>query len=94
VSRALLVGTLLAVAVLAYVLYPLLGFREGARAAVGNAKGARAVTDEEIEAAIRTYRETHVIGGVTCPVCGPRPESDAVFCSACGRRLDGAAAEP
>lgn len=26
-------------------------------------------------------------GGVTCPNCGPRPESDAVFCSNCGRSL-------
>jgi hypothetical protein len=95
VSRALLVGTLLSVAVLAYVLYPLFGLSKGgARAAVANAKGARAVTDEEIEAAIRSYRETHVIGGITCPVCGPRPEPDAVFCSACGRRFDGAAAGP
>jgi hypothetical protein len=23
-----------------------------------------------------------------CPVCGPRPESDAAFCSTCGLRLD------
>jgi hypothetical protein len=23
----------------------------------------------------------------SCPVCGPRPESDAIFCSSCGRRL-------
>ena len=22
-----------------------------------------------------------------CPICGPRPESDALFCSSCGRRL-------
>jgi hypothetical protein len=27
-----------------------------------------------------------------CPVCGPRPESDAVFCSNCGRRLPAATA--
>jgi hypothetical protein len=25
--------------------------------------------------------------GARCPVDGPRPEPDAVFCSACGRRL-------
>ncbi len=27
--------------------------------------------------------------GARCPVDGPRPERDAVFCSACGRRLGG-----
>jgi len=26
-----------------------------------------------------------------CPNCGPRPESDALFCSSCGRRLAAAA---
>ena len=26
-------------------------------------------------------------GAPTCPTCGPRPEPDAVFCSACGQRL-------
>jgi hypothetical protein len=25
--------------------------------------------------------------GVRCPGCGPRPESDALFCSSCGRSL-------
>lgn len=29
-------------------------------------------------------------GAVTCPVCGPRPEPDATYCSDCGRSLDGA----
>jgi hypothetical protein len=24
---------------------------------------------------------------VACPACGPRPESDAIFCSTCGRLL-------
>lgn len=26
-------------------------------------------------------------GGPTCPTCGPRPEADALFCSACGTRI-------
>ncbi len=26
-------------------------------------------------------------GGPACPTCGPRPEADALFCSACGTRL-------
>ena len=30
--------------------------------------------------------------GSACPSCGPRPESDALFCSECGRRLSGEAA--
>ena len=39
--------------------------------------------DDEIEAAVRAYRAEHA----ACPSCGPRPESDAVFCSNCGRYL-------
>lgn len=39
--------------------------------------------DDEIEAAVRAYRETHG----TCPEHGPRPEPDAVYCSDCGRYL-------
>ena len=27
------------------------------------------------------------LSGVRCPGCGPRPESDALFCSSCGRSL-------
>jgi hypothetical protein len=40
-------------------------------------------TDDEIEAAVRAYREHHA----ECPDCGPRPEPDALFCSNCGRYL-------
>ena len=40
-------------------------------------------SDDEIEAAVRAYRA----GRPTCPDCGPRPETDAVYCSNCGRFL-------
>lgn len=40
-------------------------------------------SDDEIEAAVRAYRESHAV----CPVHGPRPEADADFCSECGRYL-------
>jgi len=40
-------------------------------------------TDDEIEAAVRAYRD----GSAGCPACGPRPEPDAAFCSNCGRYL-------
>jgi hypothetical protein len=39
--------------------------------------------DAEAEAMVRRVRE----GGAACPECGPRPESDALFCSTCGRAL-------
>jgi hypothetical protein len=39
--------------------------------------------EDEIEAAVRAYRAQHA----TCPTCGPRPESDAAYCSNCGRYL-------
>jgi Double zinc ribbon len=32
---------------------------------------------------VRRLKDT----GVRCPGCGPRPESDALFCSSCGRSL-------
>ncbi len=33
-----------------------------------------------------------VADGVVCPTCGPRPETEAAFCSSCGRSLNGAGA--
>ncbi|HET7632746.1 MAG TPA: hypothetical protein VFK16_10575 [Gemmatimonadaceae bacterium] len=53
---AQLLALVLALALLAYVLWPLLPARGGAVAG-------------------------------ECPVCGPRPEQDARFCSNCGRPL-------
>ena len=40
-------------------------------------------SDDEIEAAVSAYRAKLA----ACPDCGPRPESDATFCSNCGRFL-------
>ena len=48
-----------------------------------DAKPGGADADDEIEAALRAYRASHP----SCPDCGPRPESDAAFCSNCGRYL-------
>jgi hypothetical protein len=39
-----------------------------------------------IEARVRSLTSS---GGFSCPRCGPRPESDALFCSNCGDRLPG-----
>jgi hypothetical protein len=91
VAASLLVGILLALGSLAYVLYPLLarkGAGSGSRPRTTAAAQGRDVTDEEIEAAIRSYR-ARASSGVSCSVCGLRPESDAIYCSSCGRRLAG-----
>jgi hypothetical protein len=86
---ALLVGALLALVALAYVFYPVVRPRRRvASSARPNGPGARSVSDEEIEAAVRSYRATVVAGG-GCAACGARPEPDAIFCSNCGRRLTG-----
>ena len=56
-----------------------------ASAATGDvASGASA--DDAIEAAVAAYRERMR----SCPSCGPRPETDAAYCSNCGRYLPGA----
>lgn len=47
------------------------------------APGRDVQPDDEIEAAVRAYRDEHA----SCPTCGPRPEPDAEFCSSCGRYL-------
>lgn len=45
-------------------------------------------SDAEAEAMILAYRAR----GRSCETCGPRPESDAMYCSSCGRYLAGACA--
>ncbi len=44
-----------------------------------------ALRGESAPSAVRRAPEDST--GARCPVDGPRPERDAVFCSACGRRL-------
>lgn len=49
-------------------------------------------TEDALEALIAArVRTLHPVGGApSCPSCGPRPEPDALFCSACGAGLPGA----
>lgn len=51
--------------------------------AAGMGGDAVSSPDDEIEAAVRAYRAEHP----ACPVHGPRPETDAEYCSDCGRYL-------
>jgi hypothetical protein len=37
--------------------------------------------------ALRSAAASTSPGAPSCSICGPRPESDALFCSSCGRRL-------
>lgn len=88
---ALIVGTLLALAALAYVLYPLFAGPSaaadprGPAMAPGEGAADSSLPDEAVEAAIRRARA----GVPACLTCGPRPEPDAAYCSACGRYLAG-----
>jgi hypothetical protein len=41
-------------------------------------------TDAELEAHVSSMRQRRA----GCPECGPRPESDAAYCSNCGRYLN------
>jgi hypothetical protein len=50
------------------------------------ASAAAAVGDDELEAVILQYRARRP----SCPTCGPRPETDALYCSTCGTYLAGA----
>jgi hypothetical protein len=52
-----------------------------AAAAAPSADGT--MPEDPAEALIARMKQ----GGLACPSCGPRPESDALFCSDCGRML-------
>jgi len=51
----------------------------------GATEASRPASDRA-EEAIRRARQAGA-GRRTCPTCGPRPESNAVYCSGCGRSL-------
>ncbi len=50
--------------------------------------------DDASAEAERFIRVAKGEGDSTCVACGPRPESDAVFCSSCGRALNAPDARP
>lgn len=90
---ALIVGTLLALAALTYVLWPLIA-ADGRSArpvrpaqspsdAVKTPHAAAPGADDPVEAEIRRARAQLRV----CPNCGPRPEPGARYCSSCGAAL-------
>jgi len=61
-------------------------------AALAALRGDEGVRGESTPSAVRRVpedaaRAPRTAHGARCPVHGPRPEPDAAFCSACGRRL-------
>jgi hypothetical protein len=48
---------------------------------------AGAPAADAVEALIATRVRTMQASSIRCRSCGPRPESDALFCSSCGRSL-------
>jgi len=55
-------------------------------------EGARALDDLEARIAhrvhaLRSAAATAPPGAPACPSCGPRPETDALYCSTCGGRV-------
>jgi hypothetical protein len=78
----LVVGTVLAVAALAYVLHPL--FAPGAWSARRGPATPRA-DDAALEAMVARHRASPR----RCPACGAAAADDAEFCVECGARVEG-----
>lgn len=51
------------------------------------ASASAASGGDAVEAMIADRVRTMQAGSIRCRSCGPRPESDALFCSSCGRSL-------
>jgi cytochrome c-type biogenesis protein CcmI len=64
------------------------GNSAGAHAVVASNGSSSDVATDPVEAAVLRYRSVRR----TCETCGPRPEPDPAFCSACGKYLKGSCA--
>jgi hypothetical protein len=58
-----------------------------AGAVAGAASMAEAPLGDVLDPAEALIARARALRGLTCPADGPRPESDALFCSDCGRYL-------
>lgn len=58
-----------------------------AAAGHGAAPASGAPAGDAVEAMIADRVRTMQASSIRCRSCGPRPESDALFCSSCGRSL-------
>jgi predicted amidophosphoribosyltransferase len=81
---AIAIFLFVAVAVAATLVYPLLSGR-------APAQPAPALTDDEIERAVRTLRRSRVATGLACPACGAAYQEGDRFCVRCGESLPQAA---
>jgi hypothetical protein len=66
--------------VAAILIYPLLPGRTAA-------EPAPAVTDGDIEQAVRQFRQTRDHAGLRCPACGHSYQAGDTFCVRCGGKL-------
>jgi hypothetical protein len=76
-----------------YTVVALAALREGERGAENGERERSLVAPpiSDVEALIARRREaigTTGASGPSCPICGPRPEGDALYCSGCGRALE------
>jgi hypothetical protein len=73
---------LLAVAVVAVIVYPLLPGRITTRQ-------AQIITDGDVERAVRDLRRARTATGLHCPVCAKGYQAGDLFCVRCGGALPG-----
>ena len=51
------------------------------------AEAVAAIREDQGGGAVAGVATAAKVGAMACPTCGPRPESDAIFCSNCGTLL-------